>query len=69
MNIPDALRILQPEHARLSAKLAAHPKRQMSRSELAKLDRMNAVIRAACIRQAGLEAVRKELDTSNNGVY
>lgn len=57
MNILQALRTLQPEHARLAAQQPF-----LSPQEALKLDRLNTVIRAACIRQAGLEAVRKELE-------
>lgn len=66
MNILQALRTLRPEHARLAAQQPF-----LSPQEALKLDRLNTVIRAsaassseraACIRHAGLEAVRKELE-------
>lgn len=65
MNILQALRTLQPEHARLAAKQAdaARNRGTITPAECDKLDRMNTAIRAACIRQAGLEAVRKELES------
>lgn len=64
MNIPDALRILQPEHDPRHGRRGPYLPHGAYDFNLQFDSHATAWRRARMIRQAGLEAVRKALDTS-----